>query len=102
MRYAKADRIAAVVNGMVPSHEVSVVAPDVIENKRVANCFARAALVGVGLLESGVHERDMTMLISMNHGVPKAAYGISSEMPYWLSYTMLLCTSTFSAPSVVW
>jgi len=90
MRYAKADHIAALVNNMAPDHEVGAASPEAVENKRVANCFARAALVGAGLVGMGVHKRDMTMLVGMNHGRAKAAYGISSEVPYWYGHAMLV------------
>lgn len=78
------NRIVDTVNEAFPKYGMGVIAPPEMLATTKANCFGRLAVIGAGLIEEGVPQESIAMLISLNHGEPFATGR------HWFGHTVLV------------
>lgn len=77
-------RIVDDINRAVPKHGRGLIDPEKILRERRSNCFGKIALTGAGLLDVGIAERELRIVISENHGVE------FSNSRYWFGHAGLV------------
>ena len=80
------DRVIATVDRAIPEHRRGVIEPPDILRSGKANCFGRLALYAGGLLAEGTMPvDDLSLFISLNHGMPAVPGGTEQ----WFGHCIL-------------